>query len=329
MNYMLDRRSFIGGSLSATALLNTSASHAQANYPTQPIRMIIGFAPGGSLDAMARLMAAPMSEFLGQPVIVENRTGASGNLAAEYVARAKPDGYTMLFTGSGGMVVNPVTYATINFDPLKDFTHLGAIGYTDILIAVNPAVPATTVAEFVELTKKDPTKYKYGTSGAGNTLHVCLELFKQRSGAQIEGVHYRGMGPMLTDFLANQVQIAAGTPIDFLSQIKSGALRGLLMMAPERNATLPEVPSAVEVGLLDLNRRGWWGWHGPAGIPQPVVDRIRAAFAKGLANPMVSERLQAMGVEMVQETQQDFIRHIEDSLATYKEIARSANIRIE
>ena len=260
---------------------------------------------------------------------MENRTGASGNLATEYVARSKPDGYTMLFTGSGGMVVNPATYATINFDPLKDFTHLGAIGYTDILIAINPAVPAATVAEFVALTKKDPTKYKYGTSGAGNTLHVCLELFKQRSGAQIEGVHYRGMGPMLTDFLANQVQIAAGTPIDFVSQIKSGALRGLLMMAPKRNATLPEVPSAVEVGLPELNRRGWWGWHGPAGIPKPVVEKIRAAFAHGLANPMVSERLQSMGVEMVQETQQDFIRHIEESLATYKEIARSASIRIE
>ncbi|WP_430397459.1 Bug family tripartite tricarboxylate transporter substrate binding protein [Ferrovibrio sp.] len=329
MRQLVGRRAFIGGALSGAALLGVGGSRAQANYPAQPIRMIVGFAPGGSLDAMARLMAAPMSEFLGQPVIVENRTGASGNLAAEYVAKSKPDGYTMLFTGSGGMVVNPVTYATINFDPLKDFTHLGAIGYTDILIAVHPSIPATTVSEFVELTKKNPTKYKYGTSGAGNTLHVCLELFKQRSGAQIEGVHYRGMGPMLADFMSNQVQIAAGTPIDFLSQIKSGALRGLLMMAPERNSTLPEVPSAIEVGLPELNRRGWFGWHGPAGIPQPIVEKIRAAFAKGLATPMVSERLQSMGVEMVQETQQDFVRRIEDSLATYREIARSANIRIE
>ncbi len=327
---MIDRCAvIIGAALVMASLLRVGPAHAQADYPNQPVRMILGFAPGASLDAMARLMAEPMSEYLGQPVIVENRTGASGNLAAEYVARSKPDGYTILFTGSGGIVVNPATYTNLNFDPLKDFTHIGSLGNADIMMAVHPSVPAKTIEELVALTKQEPKRYKYGTSGAGNTMHVVTELFKQRTGAQIEGVHYRGQGPLMPDLLANQVQISFGTPGDFRSHIESGALRGLFVMSQRRIEVLPDLPTSGEMGFPDLNRRGWWGWHAARGVPQPVVDKIRAAIAKGQTHPVVSEKLRAMGVELEPETQAHFIQRIEETLKTYREIASAANIRIQ
>jgi tripartite-type tricarboxylate transporter receptor subunit TctC len=319
----------LGTALVMAIALRVGPAHAQAEYPNQPVRMILGFAPGASLDAMARLMAEPMSEYLGQPVIVENRTGASGNLAAEYVARSKPDGYTILFTGSGGIVVNPATYTNLNFDPLKDFTHIGSLGNADIMMAVHPSVPAKTIEELVTLTKQEPKRYKYGTSGAGNTMHVVTELFKQRTGAQIEGVHYRGQGPLMPDLLANQVQISFGTPGDFRSHIESGALRGLFVMSQRRIEVLPDVPTAGEMGFPDLNRRGWWGWHAARGVPQPVVDKIRTAIARGQTDPVVSEKLRAMGVELEPETQAHFIQRIEETLRTYREIASAANIRIQ
>ncbi|WP_430397460.1 Bug family tripartite tricarboxylate transporter substrate binding protein [Ferrovibrio sp.] len=320
---------FLGTALAIAIVLPIFPANAQAEYPSQPLRMILGFAPGASLDAMARLMAEPMSEHLGQPVIVENRTGASGNLAAEYVARSKPDGHTILFTGSGGVVVNPATYTNLSFDPLKDFTHIGSLGNADIMMAVHPSVPAKTIEELVALTKQEPKRYKYGTSGAGNTMHVVTELFKQRTGAQIEGVHYRGQGPLMPDLLANQVQISFGTPGDFRSHIESGALRGLFVMSQRRIEVLPDVPTAGEMGFPDLNRRGWWGWHAARGVPQPVVDKIRAAIAKGQTHPVVSEKLRAMGVELEPETQAQFTQRIEETLKTYKEIASAANIRIQ
>lgn len=330
MKRMIDRRALLLGIAAVSAvILRIGPTFAQTEYPNQPVRMILGFAPGASLDAMARLMAEPMSEFLGQPVIVENRTGASGNLAAEYVARSKPDGYTILFTGSGGIVVNPATYSNLNFDPLKDFTHIGSLGNADIMMAVHPSVPARTIDELVALTKKDPSRYKYGTSGAGNTMHVVTELFKQRTGAQIEGVHYRGQGPLMPDLLANQVQISFGTPGDFRSYIESGALRGLFVMSQHRIAVLPNVPTATDMGFPDMNRRGWWGWHAPRGVPQTIVDKIRAAITKGQTHPVVSEKLRAMGVELEPETQAHFVQRIEETLKTYKEIAAAANIRIQ
>jgi len=303
--------------------------NAQSNYPNQPVRVVLGFAPGASLDAMARLMAGPMSEYLGQPIIVENRTGASGNLATEFVARAKPDGYTLLYSGSGGFVVNPATYANINYDPVKDFTHIGLIGTTDLMVVVNPSVPAKTMDEFVELTKTDPTRYKYGTNGAGNYYHLCIELIKQKTGAKMEGVHYRGTGLLLPDLIANQVQIACVVPGDVRSHIESGAVRGLFMMSKNRSAVLPNIPTSAEMGYPDLVRSGWWGFHAAHGMPQQAVEKVRAAMAKALSDPGVAEKLTAMGVQLVSETQESFAKRISETLKANKEVAHQANIRIE
>jgi tripartite-type tricarboxylate transporter receptor subunit TctC len=329
MSYAVRLKAVIAMLLLGAGVATSAAANAQSNYPNQPIRIVIGFAPGASLDAMARFMAGPMSEYLGQPVIVENRTGASGNLATEFVARAKPDGYTLLYSGSGGFVVNPATYATINYDPIKDFTHIGLVGTTDLMVIVNPSVPAKTVDEFVELTKKDPGRYKYGTNGAGNNYHLCIELFKQRTGARMEGVHYRGTGLLLPDLIANQVQISCAVPADVRSQIESGVVRGLFMMSKTRSSALPNVPTSAEMGYPELVRSGWWGFHAAHGMPQPVVDKLRAAIAKTLANPSVSEKLVAMGVDLVPETQAAFAKRIEDTLKSNQEVARTANIRIE
>lgn len=323
------RRSFLRWSMAGAAALSAGPLRAQSSFPNKPINVILGFAPGGAIDAQMRMVAPAMSAFLGQPIVIDNKPGAGGNLATELVGKAAPDGYTILFSGSSAMTVNPATYPAIRYDPLKDFTHIGSLTNTDLMIAINADVPAKTVQEFVALTHKDPTKYKYGDAGAGGSPHVLLELFKQKSGAKIQGVHYRGSGPMLPDLLANQIQLSCDVPATFRSHIDSGKLRGLMMVSNERNALFPTVPTAAEAGIPDMALPGFFGFHGPRGIPADVVEKLRAAIAKAQADAGIAEKLVGLGLTLSMESQQSFIGRIEKNLKLFQGVARDANIRIE
>ena len=329
MKKSVTRRSFLRWSIAGAAALSSGPLRAQSDFPGKPINVILGFAPGGAIDAHARMVAPAMSAALGQPIVIDNKPGAGGNLATELVGKAASNGYTLLFTGSSAMTVNPATYASIRYDPLKDFTHIGSLTNTDLMIAVNSSVPATTVREFVELTLKDPTRYKYGDAGAGGSPHVLLELFKQKSGAKIEGVHYRGSGPMLPDLLANQIQVSCDVPATFKSHIDSGKLRGLMMVSNQRNPLFPSVPSAAEAGIPDMALPGFFGFHGPRGIPSEVVEKLRAAIGKAQADAGIVEKLTGLGLTLSVESQQSFITRIENNLKLFQGVAMDASIRIE
>ena len=279
-------------------VLAGAAAEAEDGYPSRPVRMVVSFAAGGPTDAVARIMGARMAELLGQQFLIENKTGAGGNIGADLVAKSAPDGYTLLMATVSTHAINPGLYRKMPYDPVRDFAPIGQVGVTPTLLGVHPSLPATDVKSLVALVKESPGKFSYGSSGLGSILHLCGEQFKALAGGlKIVHVPYRGSAPMMSDLVGGQISMAFDATPTALPQAQSGAIRALGAGMATRMRAMPDLPTLQEQGLQGFECYTWNAILAPAGTPQPVVDRLSAAMNQALADPAVLNRLQEAGID--------------------------------
>ena len=279
-------------------VLAGAAAEAEDGYPSRPVRMVVSFAAGGPTDAVARIMGARMAELLGQQFLIENKTGAGGNIGADLVAKSAPDGYTLLMATVSTHAINPGLYRKMPYDPVRDFAPIGQVGVTPTLLGVHPSLPATDVKSLVALVKENPGKFSYGSSGLGSILHLCGEQFKALAGGlKIVHVPYRGSAPMMSDLVGGQISMAFDATPTALPQAQSGAIRALGAGMAKRMRAMPDLPTLQEQGLQGFECYTWNAILAPAGTPQPVVDRLSAAMNQALADPAVLNRLQEAGID--------------------------------
>jgi tripartite-type tricarboxylate transporter receptor subunit TctC len=283
--------------LAAAALLAWATTLAQAAFPDKPVKILIGFPPGGPLDAHARLLAERLSQVLGQPVVIDYKAGAGGTVGAEFVAKSPADGYTLLMANTGTMVINPAVYTKLGYQTLKDFAPVARTAQQPLALVVNPNVAAGTVQELVALAKARPGQLNYGSAGNGGISHLVPEMFKTATGVFVVHIPYRGSAPAFTDLLGGQVQIMAESIPQASQYVKQGKLRALAVTGRERNAALPEVPTFAEADIKGLDVVGFYGVLAPAGTPKDVVAKLSDAFRQTLETPDIRTRMVQQGAD--------------------------------
>jgi tripartite-type tricarboxylate transporter receptor subunit TctC len=294
----------------------------------KPINFVVGFTAGGGTDVIARLLAQHMSKSLGRTIVVNNMVGASGNIATQYVCNAKPDGSTFLCSSMTQIVVSPNTFEKLAFDPIDGLTHICMTAQTDFVVSVNSTVPAKTAGELVAYTKSHLGTVNFGTAGPGTVIHVMVELFKQRSGADILSVHYKGSAQMVTDIISNTVQGCVDGIQTVEQYARQGKIRMLCVASNRRNPLIPDVPTAAEAGIKDFGTTtNWFGLHGPAGMPVALREQVYAAARAAANQPDVKERLTALGLEQMTQMHDDFPGLIKSQANLFGEVARRGNIR--
>ncbi len=292
----LMKHALLRGLVPAFAALSVGANAATGNdYPQRPIRLVVPVPPGGAADFTARLIGARLAESLGQNIVVENRGGAAGVIATEFVSQATPDGYTLLLSSSTTHGISPVLYKKLPYDAMKDFTHIALISSVPAVMAVNQSVPATTVKEFIALAKAKPGALLFGSSGAGGPPHLMGELFKSVTGAPITHVPYKGSGPAVLDLVGGQLHVMFDGLPSLLGQIKTGRLRAIAAVSAKRSQVLPELPTMAEAGYPGVEGGLWFGFSGPAGVPPSVVDRLSKEIHAAAALPDVKDRFASQG----------------------------------
>lgn len=281
----------------AAAMLVFAALPATAQpWPTKPVSVVVTFPPGGSSDIVARLISAPLQAELGQPVIVDNRPGAGGTIGAAITAKAAPDGYTLLLSNSAPISISPFMLSVPTYDPVKSFTHVSYIGSVANVLVVYPGVPAKNVAELIAWIKAQPHPVNYGSGGVGSIGHIVGETLKNENRLRMEHVGYKGSAPMHTDLLAGRLSLAIDTLPQNVPFMRDGKLRALAVTSPARAGLSPDVPSVLELGQKSLIAENFLGVSGPAGLPQPIVQRLHAAMTKVLADPTTTKRLEELAV---------------------------------
>lgn len=316
------------GSLLATPFLPTPG-RAQDAYPNRPIRLIIGFTPGGPTDIVARSVAALMQERLGQPFVIDNRPGAGSNLAADAVRRAAPDGYTLLATNNASHGANPALFQNIGFDAVTDFRHIAGWAHVTNVLAVHPSMPARSMQEFVELARARPGAISYGSATIGSAGHLAAELLRQRTGIDIQHVAYRGAAPMMQDVLAGTTQVVFATLQGVLGPIRAGNLRALGITAPERIPQLPDVPTFAETVAPGFSADGWYGLSGPAGLPDSITRRLAEASAAATADAGLRTRLVEAGFRVTPMGPDAFTRFVAEEVRKLGEVVRLSGARVE
>lgn len=322
-------RASIGAMASAIALASAGVAHAQA-WPAKPVRLVNPFAAGGALDALARTIAQRLGESLGQPVIVENRTGASGNIGAEFVAKSAPDGYTLVMGSSATHGINVTLFGSkLPFDAVKDFTPISVSAIQKNVLVINPAVNATNVRELIAFGKANPGKLTFGSAGTGTSQHLSGEQFRAMSGVELLHVAYKGGAPAMTDLLSGQISMLFVDVPTALPHIRSGKLRALGVTSAEKSPALPDVPTIAEQGLPGFDIRAWYGVLGPAGMPRDIVERLNAEIVKGLAAPEVRERLAAIGMEAMTLGADASGAFIRNDIGRWAKIVRDSGAKLE
>lgn len=316
-------------SLMALALACTVLPAMAADFPERAVKITVPVTPAGILDQVSRIVAPELGNNLGQTVIVENRPGASGNIAATYVARAKPDGYTLLAGYSMFHVGNPVMYRNLDWDPLKDFKPVAMLVVSPHIIAVNPKLPVHTLRELVDFAKKNPNVLNYATSGNGSVPHIGVELFKQRTGIEIVHVAYKGAGPAVQDVLAGNVQMTVATPPSVAGFIPTGQLRALAVASSTRIPLLPDVPTTAEAGFPDFELDAWVALFAPAGTPDSVVATLTDAVKKTLATERVQQSLMGAGVQVRYMTPEQLDQQVRKDIDYWQPVIRKAGITID
>lgn len=299
---------------------------AQGGFPERPLRVLVGFTAGGPTDAVARRSAQALQEVIGQPVVVENRTGAAGNIAAEAVVRSAADGYTLLAANGGQIAVNPHTYARMPFDAQRDLIPVSGLAANPFLLCLSSVTGPTNHAEFVAWARRQRDPIKYGTAGAGSIWHVVNEVWAARAGVRVEGVHYRGIAAGVPDTLAGRTPLMLdGVPV--LGQhVRGGGMRALLVTAAARRPALPEAPTAGEVGLPELDFQNWVALYAPRGTPRPIVERLAEATRRAMANATLRERLAADDLEPIAGTPEELAARAESDFRRYGEAVRQLKI---
>jgi tripartite-type tricarboxylate transporter receptor subunit TctC len=304
------------------------AAAAFAQYPTRPARMLVGFTPGGGVDINARLAASKLSEYLGQQFIVENRPGAGTNIANEAVAKAAPDGYTLLFN-SPAVAINMSLYKNPGYDLLRELTAVSVFSESTNILVVPSSLPAKSVAELVALAKEKPGALNYSSAGPGTTQHLAAELFKLRTGTKIVHVPYKGSAPSITALIAGDVQLSFVNPIAIGQHVKSGRLRALGVAGAKRTALMPDVPTLKEAGVEGVEVPLWFGLLAPAATPSEIVHALAAAVAKGAHSPDMQKKLLDQGAEPVGNTPEEFQASLKEEVARWAEVVKISGARAE
>lgn len=301
---------------------------AAQGYPAKPIRVLVPFAAGGAVDLVARLIGAKFSESVGQPVVIENRPGAAGNIAADAVAKSPPDGYTIL-QNTTGQAISPALYRSLPFDAVKDFIPVTQLVASQLLLVATPSLPATTTRELIALAKAKPGKLNYGMTGIGNPLHLTMEMFKHAAGIELQAVPYRGDAPLNTALIAGEVQLAVVPFATAKPHVEAGRLRALGIAGGKRVPALPDVPTIAEAGLPGFESSSWQGWFAPAGTPRDVVTFIQREAAKALNSPDVRARMEATANEIVASSPEAFATMFKADLEKFAKVVKDAKIPLQ
>jgi tripartite-type tricarboxylate transporter receptor subunit TctC len=323
------RREFLQNAAATVAALATPSFAFAQEYPTKPIKIIVGYAPGGTTDALPRILAPAMAARLGQPVVVENRVGAAGNIATTFVAQSPPDGYTLLATSIGQIVVSPHT-SKMTVDPMKDLVHISMFGEGDQYLTIPAELPARNYKEFVELVKKNPGKMFHGDAGSGGNMHLYLEYYKHLAGLKMEAVHFKGGSQIVPELVSNRVQMSLMTYAVIEGYVKQGKLRPILVFAKQRDSKYPDLPTVAEVGLKPLEAAAnWFGLHAPKGTPEPIVKKLHAALVAALQTEDAKKGLASLVITPGGDTPEHFSARIASEYETFRRVVQQTGIKQE
>lgn len=316
----------------STLALAASASaprlHAQS-YPTRPVMLVLGFAPGGPSDVMARIFSRKLEQVLGQPVVIENRAGAGGNVAAEAVARANPDGHTLLLANSGILAANAALYKKVNYDAVKDFAPITLVGAQANVLLVHPTLPAATLAELIAYAKANPGKISYSSGGNGTSPHLAAELLKAEAGISVVHVAYRGTGPALQDLVAGHVKMGFSSVSPVIGHINSGALRALGVSGLKRTALLPDVPTIAELALPSFDASAWHALVTTAGAPKAVIATLHRGMIATLNDPETRKALTNLGVDVGGNSPEELAAFIKSEIPKWTAIIKASGTTLE
>ncbi|MDQ3025536.1 MAG: tripartite tricarboxylate transporter substrate binding protein [Pseudomonadota bacterium] len=304
--------------------------NAQAQpYPSKPIRFVVPYPAGGPLDTVARLLAQKVSESVGQPVVVDNKPGAGGNIGADIVAKSPADGYTILMGAVATHAINPTLYASIPYDPVRDFAPITQVASTPNVLVVNPGVPAASVAEFIAYAKANPGKLNFGSGSTGSAGHLAGELFKAMAGVEMTHVPYKGAAPAMNDLIGGQIQLMFDNLASSLGQVRAGKVRALAVTTAKRTPLAPELPTIAEAGLPSFDISTWFGVFAPAGTPREALDRLHAQFTRALAAPDVREKMQNLGAEPVGNRPEEFAAYIRAEGEKYARVIKASGAKAD
>lgn len=327
MASFLRKTGFVVGLLLVAAGLSPLA-HAQAAYPSKPVRIIVPSTPAGVLDNVTRALALRLADQLGQPIVIENKGGAGGNIGAEAAARSPADGYTLFIGFNATHGANLALFGKLGYDPVKDFAPISLLASVTNIISVHPSVPVNSLAELVAMAKAKPGQLSYASSGNGTSTHLAAELFKALAGVDITHIPYKGSAPAVADTIAGHVPMIIDSVASSTAHVKAGKLKALATTGPKRLAVLPELPTVAESGYPGFASVAWVGLLAPAGTPKAIVEQLNAQVLKVMALPETRERMAAFGVEITTSTPDEFAAHIRSEMAKLGKVIRDANIKV-
>ncbi|WP_372622207.1 Bug family tripartite tricarboxylate transporter substrate binding protein [Falsiroseomonas sp.] len=323
----MHRRTLLAATFGAPVLL-PGAARAQAGWPDRPIRVVVPFGAGGPTDVVARLLADPVGAALGQPLVIENRAGAGGNIGTRAVTQAPADGYTLVLNAASPLVINQSLYRDMGFDPAKDLVPISRLTTGPLLVIANPALGFNSIGDLIAEAKRRPGALNYATAGNGTVPHLATELFLRAAGVQLTNVTYRQTPDATQSVVRGDTAVFFDSPAS-IRHVRAGTVRALAVTTPRRFAAFPEIPTVKESGGPDISVEAWYGLLAPAGTPQPIIERLNAAFRAALRRPEVQQRITALGFEAVGDSPDEFSRFLAAESAKWREVIESAQIRVQ
>ena len=329
MNKGLSALCVLCASVLACTVVFSPREAAAQRYPSKPIRFVVPYSPGGPLDTVARLTGQKVSEAVKQPVIVDNKPGAGGNIGADIVAKSPADGYTILMGAVATHAINPTLYASIPYDPVRDFAPVTQLATTPNILVVHPSIPASNVRELIAYAKSNPGRLNFGSGSTGSAGHLAGELFKSMAGVEMTHVPYKGAAPAMQDLVGGQIQLMFDNLASALGQVRAGKVKGLAVTTAKRTSLAPDLPAIAESGLPGFDISTWFGIFVPAGTPRDVVDRLHAEFTRALAAPDVREKILNLGAEPVGNRPEEFAAYIRQEAEKYARVIKASGARAD